>query len=75
MAGFLAALKYAHPSWSWFDIKAALRQSASNWATGYSHSAFGYGYIDWSAANALGSPSSLYLQPPGLQRWPTRNSS
>ncbi len=66
VAGLLAALEFVHPSWTWFDVKAALRQSASNWSSGYSHSAFGYGLINWSAASALGSASSLYLQPPGL---------
>jgi hypothetical protein len=67
MAGFLAALKYEHPTWNWFDIKAALRQTASNWATGYSHTAYGYGFIAWIDANAIGSPSQLYLQPPGMR--------
>ena len=66
LAGFLAALQYEHPTWSWFDIKAALRQTASNWATGYSHSAFGYGFIAWINANAITSPADLYLQPPGM---------
>ena len=67
MAGFLAALRYEHPSWTWFDVKAALRQTASQWTTGYSHTAFGYGLVDWTAANAITSPSDLYLQPPGMQ--------
>jgi hypothetical protein len=66
MAGFLAALRYNHPSWNWFDIKAALRQTASQWALGYSHTAYGYGLVDWSAANAIASPGALYLQPPGV---------
>jgi hypothetical protein len=66
MAGFLAALKYEHPMWTWFDVKAALRQTASNWATGYSHAAYGYGYIAWINANFISSPSQLYLQPPGM---------
>ncbi|HEY0340641.1 MAG TPA: hypothetical protein VGC34_07555 [Steroidobacteraceae bacterium] len=66
MAGFLAALQYEHSDWHWFDIKAALRQTASNWATGYSHSAFGYGFVAWINANAISSPANLYLQPPGM---------
>jgi hypothetical protein len=66
MAGFLAALRYEHPSWNWFDIKAALRQTASQWAAGYSHTAYGYGLVNWSAANAIASPGALYLQPPGV---------
>lgn len=66
MAGFLAALKYEHPSWSWFDVKAALRQTASNWSAGYTHTAFGYGYVNWQAADLIASTGSLYLQPPGM---------
>jgi hypothetical protein len=66
MAGFLAALKLEHPTWTWFDIKAALRQTASNWITGYDHTAFGYGYVNWQAANLITSTGSLYLQPPGM---------
>jgi len=67
MAGFLAALRYGHPSWTWFDVKAALRQTASQWTAGYSHTAFGYGMVDWTAANAIASPGDLYLQPPGMR--------
>lgn len=66
MAGFLAALRYEHPAWNWFDIKAALRQTASRWSAGYSHTAYGYGFVDWRAANAIAAPGALYLQPPGL---------
>jgi hypothetical protein len=66
MAGLLAALKFNHPGWTYPDIKAALRQTAANWASGYSSSFFGYGAIDWDAANALASTSALYLQPPLL---------
>lgn len=66
LSGLLAALKYQHPSWTWFDIKAALRQTADNWSTGYSHLAFGYGLINWTAANAIATASALYLQPPGV---------
>jgi hypothetical protein len=63
-AGMLAALLYNHPSWNSFDARVALRTTASLWATGYSHTGFGYGYINWSNAN---SASTLYLQPPGYQ--------
>ena len=66
VAGLLAALEFAHPTWTWFDVKAALRQTASNWSSGYSHGTFGYGYVNYSAASALSAASSLYLQPPGL---------
>ena len=68
----LAALKSNHPSWIWGDVKAALRQTASNWSTGYaaltgsgSSTALGYGNINYSAANALSTASTFYLQPPG----------
>lgn len=63
MAGFLAALLNNHPTWTPGDVKAALRVTAANWATGYDHTHFGYGLINWSAAN---SPGTLYLQPPGV---------
>jgi len=65
-AGFLAALKFNHPTWNYFDIKAALRQTAANWSTGYNANLFGYGVIDWDAANAIASPNDLYLQPPQI---------
>jgi hypothetical protein len=67
MAGLLAALMHDHPSWTWFDIKAAFRQTASNWNVGYSHAAFGYGYVNWNAADTIASSSALYLQPPGIR--------
>lgn len=66
MAAFFAALKYSHQTWNWFDIKGAFRQTASHWSTGYSHTAYGYGFVDWTRANAVAGPSSLYLQPPGV---------
>lgn len=66
MGGFLLALKYNHSTWNPFDINAALRQTASRWATGYDHTQFGFGLLDWDSANAIASTSSLYLQGPGL---------
>lgn len=60
----LAAMKVSHPTWTWGDIKAALRQKSSNWATGYSQGAYGYGNIDYDAAVAIASTASLFLQPP-----------
>lgn len=66
LAGMLAALSFNHPTWNWFDIKAALRQTAGNWATGWSSTTYGYGFINWSSANGLSSPSAFYLQPPGI---------
>jgi len=66
LAGFLAALYHQHPTWTWFDIKGALRQTAANWSGGYNHNNFGYGTINWPNANAIGSTASLYLQPPNI---------
>lgn len=68
LAGFAAALKVNHPTWNWFDIKAALRQTGGQWATGYNFSAFGYGFVNWPAANSLTGtgPGVMWLQPPGM---------
>lgn len=66
LAGFLIALEFQHPTWNPFDIKAALRITAGNWTTGYSATHFGYGSINYSAATALSTPSTFYLQPPGV---------
>jgi hypothetical protein len=61
VAGLMACLKYRHPSWNWFDVKAALRATASNYATGYEPSRYGYGSIDYHAANALEDEKKLPL--------------
>lgn len=66
LAGLLVSLERQHPSWNPFDLKAALRQTASNWATGYDDTQYGYGIIDYFTATALSGPSSMYLQPPGV---------
>jgi len=63
MAGILASLKYNHPSWNWFDIKAALRQTAANWATGYDPTNYGFGAVNFDTATAVGT---IYLQPPAV---------
>lgn len=62
--GILTALKNLKPTWTWGDIKAALRQTAANWSTGYNRLAYGYGTVDYDAANAIASTASLFLQPP-----------
>jgi hypothetical protein len=67
MTAILAAMRVDHASWSWFEIIAALRQTASNWTTGWNADQFGYGAIDYDSATALSSPAALYLQPPILQ--------
>ena len=62
-AGLMAALRYNHPTWNWFDVKAALRQTGSNWATGYDPNNYGFGQVDYFSANAL-SNNGISLQPP-----------
>lgn len=61
VAGLMACLKYRHPSWNWFDVKAALRATASNYASGYDPTRYGYGSIDYHAANALEDSEKLPL--------------
>lgn len=61
LAGLMACLKYRHPSWNWFDVKAALRATAANYPVGYDPRGYGYGAIDYRAADALGSPERLPL--------------
>lgn len=61
LAGLMACLKYRHPSWNWFDVKAALRATASNFASGYDPRAYGYGVIDYQAADALADAEKLPL--------------
>lgn len=64
LAGLIASLKYLHPEWNWFDIKAALRGTASNYPNGYDPQKYGYGAIDFHAANALKESSNLPLFAP-----------
>lgn len=75
LAGLMACLKFSHPTWNWFDIKAALRATASNFSTGYDPKNYGYGSIDYYAANALKdawklplfAPAAVLLQQRGDQ--------
>ena len=60
----VACLKYLHPAWNWFDVKAALRATATNFATGYDPRKSGHGAIDYFAANARGDAATLPLFPP-----------
>lgn len=69
-AGMLATIKYLKPAWNWFDIKGALRQTASNWSKGYQVSGDGFGNIDYDSAIAIRSASSIYLQQPLLTAIP-----
>jgi hypothetical protein len=64
LAGLLASLKYTHPQWNWFDIKAALRMTAANFATGYDPRTSGYGTIHFQNANMLTDARQLPLFPP-----------
>lgn len=69
MSGVFAVLKANHPTFSWADIKGSLRQTASNWTTGYAPinaGGYGFGNIDYDSANAIVSTSSIYLQGPGM---------
>jgi len=65
-AGMMAVLRYNHPTWNWFDVKAALRQTGSNWATGYDPKAYGFGQVNYAAANSF-TDDQLLLQPPEVK--------
>ena len=64
LAGLMASLKHNHPEWNWFDIKAALRMTASNFRTGYNPEKSGYGAIDFWSANTLTDAGQFPLFPP-----------
>src|SRR3989344_452869 len=68
-AGMISVLRYLHststPAWNWFDTKAALRQTGTNWATGYDRTTYGFGQVNYTTANALTS-SQILLQPPAV---------
>ena len=72
LAGLMASLKFRHPSWNWFDVKAALRCTAGNYPTGYNPRNYGYGAIDYPAANALHDAKALPLFPPAAVIHPQR---
>lgn len=72
-SGVYAVLGANHPTWTFADIKGALRQTASNWAAGYAPSAtpggvisYGFGNIDYDSANAISSTNNIFLQSPGM---------
>jgi hypothetical protein len=64
LAGLLACLKYRHPTWNWFDVKAALRSTAANYSTGYDPHKYGYGTINFQDANAFTDATQLALFAP-----------
>ena len=71
LSAVVAVLRANHSTWGWGDVKGALRQTASNWSTGYTAynatgPAYGFGNIDYTSANAISSTASIYLQGPGL---------
>ena len=71
-SGVYAVLAANHPTWDWFDIKGALRQTGSNWSGGYTAfnatgPGFGFGNIDYDSANAIASTALIFLQSPGMQ--------
>lgn len=61
----MAVLRFNHPTWNWFDVKAALRQTGSNWATGYDRTTYGFGQVDHVTADAF-SDGQILLQPPAV---------
>ncbi|MHB8651935.1 MAG: hypothetical protein ACYC8S_02255, partial [Minisyncoccota bacterium] len=62
-AGIMAWLQFNHPTWNIYDVKAAMRQSSTNWATGYNKSTYGFGTVNSTTTNAL-ADNQLLLQPP-----------
>ena len=80
VAAIFAAMASNHPTWTWGDIKGALRQTASNWSSGYAPctlngaasctagttNSYGYGNVNYTNATAIGSTASIYLEPPGF---------
>jgi hypothetical protein len=65
-AGMMTVLRHNHPTWNWLDVKAALRQTGSNWATGYNQNAYGFGQVNYATANSF-TDNQLLLQPPEVK--------
>jgi hypothetical protein len=74
LAGLMACLKFQHPAWNWFDVKAALRQTAANYPTGYNPRNYGYGVVDYPAANALSDARQFPLFAPAAVLRPQRGN-
>lgn len=62
-AGIMGWLRFNHPTWNIYDVKAAMRQSGTNWATGYNRSTYGFGTVNATTTNAL-ADNQILLQPP-----------
>jgi len=75
LAGLMACLKFRHPAWNWFDVKAALRRTAANYPSGYNPLNYGYGAIDYPAANALRDARALPLFAPAAVLRPQRENA
>lgn len=52
IAGIFGQIKIEHPDWEWYHVRQALRQTASQWSTGW-EKRNGFGYVDKAAATAL----------------------
>lgn len=75
LSQMFAAFYYEHnvvasEGFNLFDIRAAFRQTAGNWSTGYSVASGGFGVVNYnfsvSGAASLTSPSQVFLQGPGM---------
>jgi hypothetical protein len=75
LAGLMASLKCNHPAWNWFDVKAALRLTASNFLNGYNPDTSGYGTIDYRSANAQKDAGQFPLFPPAALMRTTKNNT
>jgi len=60
ISGIIGQIMINHPNWNFHDARQALRQTASNYASGWIEDG-GYGYVDKADATAL---SSLDLSSP-----------
>lgn len=64
-AGLMATLRYEHTTWNWFDVKAALRQTGTNWATGYDATDYGFGNVYYASSTIL-ADNEILLQAPSV---------
>jgi len=64
-AGMMTVIRHNNPTWNWFDVKAALRQTGTNWATGYNTTDYGFGVVSYASSTAL-TDNEILLQPPSV---------
>ncbi len=62
IGGMIGKLMTNHPTWNFHDARQALRQSASNWATGWIADG-GFGAVDYDVANAIADEDLLCMSP------------